>query len=130
GSANQIFEIGGSDKVSYAEIMRIYARHRGMHIRMIPVPVLTPYLSSLWLGLVTPLYARIGRKLIESIVHTTVVRDDSALAAFAVRPMGVEEAVRRSFASEEREFAETRWSDALSSAGEVPSWGGVRFGSR
>jgi hypothetical protein len=44
--------------------------------------------------------------------------------------MGVEEAVRRSFASEEREFAETRWSDALSSAGEAPSWGGVRFGSR
>ena len=65
---------------------------------MIPLPVLTPYLSSLWLGLVTPLYARIGRKLIESIVHPTVVRDDAALRTFAVRPMGVEEALRRAIA--------------------------------
>jgi hypothetical protein len=67
---------------------------------MIAVPVLTPYLSSLWLGLVTPLYARIGRKLIESIIHTTVVRDDVALSTFAVRPMGVEEAVARALAQE------------------------------
>ena len=129
-SEYRVYEIGGADQVTYADLMRAYARHRGTRLRMIPVPVLTPFLSSLWLGLVTPLYARIGRKLIESIVHTTVVRDGSALTAFAVRPMGVEEAVRRSFASEERGFAETRWSDALSSAGETPSWGGVRFGSR
>jgi hypothetical protein len=47
-------------------------------------------------------YARIGRKLIESIVHSTVVRDDSALTAFAVRPMGVEEAVRRALANDDR----------------------------
>ena len=40
---------------------------------MIPVPVLTPRLSSLWLGLVTPLYARVGRKLIDSLPHETVV---------------------------------------------------------
>jgi uncharacterized protein YbjT (DUF2867 family) len=129
-SGYRVYEIGGADRVTYADLMRAYARHRGMRLRMIPVPVLTPFLSSLWLGLVTPLYARIGRKLIESIVHTTVVRDDSALTAFAVRPMGVEEAVGRAFASEEREFAATRWSDALSSAGEAPSWGGVQFGSR
>ena len=68
--------------------MRVYARQRGLRLRMIPVPVLTPYLSSLWLGLVTPLYARIGRKLIESIVHPTVVRDDAALTAFADPPGG------------------------------------------
>ena len=130
GSANQIFEIGGSDKVSYAEIMRIYARHRGMHIRMIPVPVLTPYLSSLWLGLVTPLYARIGRKLIESIVHSTVVRDRSALGTFDIRPIGIDAAIGRALANEDRRFAATRWSDALSSSGDTHSWGGVQFGSR
>jgi hypothetical protein len=67
---------------------------------MIPVPVLTPFLSSLWLGLVTPLYARIGRKLTESIVHPTVVSDAAALTTFAVRPVGVEEAVRRALARE------------------------------
>ncbi len=126
----RVYEIGGADQVSYADIMRVYARQRGMRCRMIPVPVLTPFLSSLWLGLVTPLYARIGRKLIESIVHPTVVKDPSALTTFAVRPVGVEEAVRRALASEEEEFATTRWSDALSSSGDLPSWGGVQFGSR
>lgn len=94
-SEYRVYEIGGADQVTYADIMRTYARQRGMRLRMISVPVLTPFLSSLWLGLVTPLYARIGRKLIESIVHSTVVRDDSALTAFAIRPMGIEEAVRR-----------------------------------
>ena len=126
----RIYEIGGADQVSYADIMRAYARQRGIRLRMIPVPVLTPYVSSLWLGLVTPLYARIGRKLIESIIHRTVVRDAAALEAFAVRPMGIVEAIRQAIVSEEREFAATRWSDALSSSGALPAWGGVQFGSR
>jgi uncharacterized protein YbjT (DUF2867 family) len=129
-SRHQVYEIGGADVVSYADIMRAYARQRGIRLRMIPVPVLTPYVSSLWLGLVTPLYARIGRKLIESIVHSTVVRDPAALEAFPVRPIGIEEAIRSAIRSEEREAAETRWSDALSSSGRSPSWDGVRFGSR
>jgi len=110
--------------------MRTYARQRGIRFRMIAVPVLTPFLSSLWLGLVTPLYARVGRKLIESIVHPTVVRDDAALRIFALRPVGIEEAVRRALASEEEHYAATRWSDAISSSGEPPSRGGVRLGSR
>ena len=50
---SRIFEIGGPDKVCYGDIMREYARQRGLFRAMIPVPVLTPYLSSLWLGLVT-----------------------------------------------------------------------------
>lgn len=107
-SSYRIYEIGGMDQVSYADIMRTYARHRGLRIRMIPVPVLTPYLSSLWLGLVTPLYARIGRKLIESIVHSTVVRDNSALDIFDIRPIGVDEAVRKALANEEWQVAATR----------------------
>ena len=127
---SRTFEIGGADRVSYADIMRAYARRRGKRLLMIPVPLLTPYVSSLWLGLVTPLYARIGRKLIESVVHSTVVSDRSALTSFSIRPMGMEEAVQRALVNEDREFAATRWSDALSSAGERRSWGGVRFGSR
>lgn len=95
---------------------------------MLPVPVLTPYLSSLWLGLVTPLYARVGRKLIQSIVNSTVVRNDDALKAFAVRPMGVDDAVRRAIAADEAEQAATRWSDALSSGGRQRSWDGTTFG--
>ena len=129
-SQYRVYEIGGADQVSYADIMLAYARQRGIRLRMISVPVLTPYVSSLWLGLVTPVYARIGRKLIESIIHSTVVRDTAALEIFAVRPMGIEEAIRRAIVSEDREFAATRWSDALSSSGALPTWGGVQFGSR
>ena len=91
----RIYEIGGADRVSYADIMRAYARQRGLHPRMLPVPVLTPWLSSLWLGLVTPLYARIGRKLIESIIHPSVVEDPAAMSAFDIHPMGIDAAIER-----------------------------------
>jgi len=60
-SAYRVYEIGGADQMSYADVMRAYARMRGTRLMMIPVPVLTPFISSLWLGLITPLYARIGR---------------------------------------------------------------------
>ncbi len=126
----RIHEIGGADQVSYEGIMRAYAGQRGLRLRMLTVPILTPYVSSLWLGLITPLYARIGRKLIESIVHSTVVHDPSAHAAFAIRPMGVEAAIASAIAYEDQAFAATRWSDALSSSGESPAWGGVAFGTR
>ena len=98
----RIYEIGGADRVSYAYIMRAYARQRGLRIRMIRVPVLTPFLSSLWFSLVTPLYARIGRKLIESIVHSTVVRDKSALEVFDIRPMGIDESIAKSISAAAR----------------------------
>jgi uncharacterized protein YbjT (DUF2867 family) len=125
-----IYEIGGPDRVSYGAMMREYARQRGLRRLMISVPVLTPRLSSLWLGLVTPLYSRIGRRLVDSIRHPTVVRDDTALRAFTVRPLGAREAIARALRNEDREYAETRWSDSLSSAGSAPRWGGVRLGNR
>lgn len=125
-----IFEIGGADQVSYSDLMREYARQRGLPRLMIRVPVLTPRLSSLWLGLVTPLYARVGRKIVDSIRHPTVVHDTTALRRFPLRPIGMREAIARALRNEDREFAQTRWSDALSSGGPPASWGGVRFGSR
>jgi hypothetical protein len=130
GEGSQVFEIGGADQVSYAEIMREYARQRGLHRLLIPVPVLTPKLSSLWLGLTTPVYARVGRKLIEGVRNPTVVTDDAALRAFDVRPMNLSEAIARAMRNEDRKFALTRWSDAISSAGHPKSWGGAKFGSR
>lgn len=125
-----VFEIGGPERSTYGGLMKEYARQRGLRRLMIPVPVLTPGLSSLWLGLITPVYSRVGRKLIDSLKNETVVTDDAALSAFPIRPRGVREAVERALANEDREFAITRWSDALSSSGETRSWGGVRFGSR
>ena len=125
-----IIEVGGADRVSYEDIMREYARQRNLRRIMISVPVLTPRLSSLWLGLVTPVYARIGRKLVDSIRNPTVVRDPIALKLFAIRPQGVREIIARAIANEDRDFAATKWSDAWSSHGDESSWGGVRFGNR
>ncbi len=131
GAENAVFEIGGADRVSYLGIMREYAEQRGLRRLIIRVPVLTPWLSSLWLGLVTPVYARVGRQLIESIRNETVVSNDEALRAFpGIRPRGVREAIARAIVNEDEQFAVTRWSDALSSSGPSRSWGGERFGSR
>ncbi len=88
-----IYEIGGSDQVSYGGLMREYARQRGLRRLVISVPFLTPRLSSLWLGLVTPLYVRVGRKLIDSIRHATVVEDNRALRVFNIVPCGYREAM-------------------------------------
>ena len=92
----QFLKIGGPDQVSYGEIMQEYARQCGLRRWMIPVPVLTPRLSSLWLGLVTPIYARVGRKLIESMRNPTLVRDKSALTTFDIKPKGLREVHRES----------------------------------
>ena len=130
GADSEVFEIGGADQASYRDIMAEYARQRGLKRYFIPVPVLTPGLSSLWLGLVTPIYARVGRKLIDSLRNDTVVQDNQALTVFPVQPRSLREAIERALVNEDREFAETRWSDALSSSGAPSSWGGVRVGSR
>jgi uncharacterized protein YbjT (DUF2867 family) len=100
--ASKIFEIGGSDRVSYGGLMREYARQRGLKRLVISVPLLTPRLSSLWLGLVTPLYVRVGRKLIDSIRHSTVVEDPSALTEFDIRPCGFREAISAAINTDKR----------------------------
>ena len=127
---SQIFEIGGNDQVSYRDIMEEYARQRGLRRIMISVPVITPRLSSLWLALITPVYARTGRKLVDSIRNPTIVRDAAALSAFNIRPLGMSAAIAAALRNEDQEFAATRWSDSLSAAGAQPTWAGVRFGNR
>jgi hypothetical protein len=77
----------------------------------------------------TPVYASIGRDLIESLRNDTLVRNGSAREAFSIRPRGVSQAIERALANEDREFAETRWSDALS-AHQGRNWGGVTLGQR
>ncbi len=129
-SSSCVLEIGGPDQVSYGDIMREYARQRGLHRWLISVPVLTPRLSSLWLGLVTPVYARVGRELVESLRNPTIVQDQTAQQAFSVRPRGLRAAIARALVNEDQELAQTRWSDALSASRGLRNWAGVKFGSR
>lgn len=128
---SQVYEIGGSEQTSYGGIMREYAKQRGLTRWMLPVPVLTPYISSLWLGLVTPLFARVGRKLVASICNPTIVRDDRARQHFDIHPMGLEDAIATALRNEDSDFASTRWSDSVSvQAMRKPNYAGVRFGNR
>jgi uncharacterized protein YbjT (DUF2867 family) len=116
---NPIYEIGGADRMSYGDLMREYARQRGLRRLMLPVPALTPWLSSLWLGLVTPLYARVGRRLIDSIEHPTVVTSDAARRDFRVVPGDIRSAMGRALGGEPRLCCEA--SPAL-----LAAWAGPR----
>ena len=128
--SSHVYEVGGSDVISYRRVMASYARQRGLKRYMIPVPVLTPRLSSLWLGLVTPVYSRIGRKLIDSLRHPSLVKNHGAMEDFKVQPMNISDSIAQAISNEDREFAQTRWSDAQSSSGDRHHWGGVKLGSR
>ena len=85
--AGGIFEIGGPVVVSYGDMMREYARLRGLRRWLVPVPVLTPHLSGLWLALVTPAQARVGRALVEGLRNATIVRSPVAREVFPIEPM-------------------------------------------
>jgi uncharacterized protein YbjT (DUF2867 family) len=126
-----VVEIGGSDRVSYLDLMREYASQRGLRRTFIRVPLLTPWLSGRWLGLVTPVYARVGQKLIDGVRNETVVTSPLAGELFpGIAPRGMRESIALALSNEDRELAETRWSDARSSIGRAQPWGGRSLGSR
>jgi hypothetical protein len=98
-------EIGGPDVVTYGEMLDRMARALGRRPRpKLPVPLLTPQLSSYWIGLVTPVDVGVARPLVEGLSTPTTVTDPSGARLFSVEPLGVDEALRRALA-EERETA-------------------------
>lgn len=98
---SRIFEIGSTEVATYGGLIQEYARLRNMRRWLVSVPVLTPYLSSLWLGLVTPATAEVGRHLIEGLRNPTVVRDKSALQQFSVKPMSIRQAMKQALECED-----------------------------
>lgn len=99
----RIFEIGSEDVTTYGDMIREYARQKGLRRWLISVPVLTPYLSSLWLALVTPAAFEVGRHLIEGLKNPTVVRDRAALDLFTIKPMGIREAIQKALGEDKAE---------------------------
>ncbi len=108
-----IVEIGGPDILSYGDMMRGYARIRGLHRLMIPVPVLTPRLSSYWVNLISPVPAGIARPLIEGLRNEVVVRDSRPAAAFGFEPHSYVTALRRAMDRTSPDGVESTWFDAL-----------------
>ena len=116
-SAGEIIEIGGQDVLTYGDMMLGYAEARGLTRRLIPVPALTPRLSSYWVHWVTPVPAGIARPLIEGLRNEVIVRSDTAPRLFPeIKPLGYQEAVELALEKLERGEIETIWSDALASS--------------
>ena len=108
-----VYEAGGTDVVTYSEMMEAYAEVAGLpHRWLIRVPLLTPRLSSHWVGLVTPVPVPLARELVESLVNEVVVEGRSATAAFSVQPMGLREAISRALAATQEGNVATSFSDA------------------
>ncbi len=124
-----IFEIGGRDRVSYTGIMRAYARHRGLRRRLVATPLLSPTASRLFLSLLTPGHGHVAGAMVESLRNETVVNAPDALKTFSVAPRGLGDAIAQALVNEDREFAETLWSDAFS-PGQRLRWSGLAFGRR
>ena len=100
-SAGREIQIGGPDVLSYGQMLDRMADVLGRpHRPKVPVPFLTPRLSSLWIGLVTPVDAGVARPLIEGLSTPTVVTDPSGMALFDVRPVSFDEALRRAHAED------------------------------
>jgi uncharacterized protein YbjT (DUF2867 family) len=94
-------QIGGPDVLSYGQMLDRMALALGVPRRLrIPVPLITPWLSSLWIGLVTPVDAGIARPLVEGLAAPTVVTDSSGMAQFDIQPIGFDEALRRALADD------------------------------
>jgi len=100
-SSGREVQIGGSDVLTYAEMLDRMALAMGIRPRpKLPVPFVTPWLSSLWLGLVTPVDTKVARPLVEGLTTATVVTDTSGAAPFAIAPEPFDLALRRALEEE------------------------------
>ncbi|GAB4234485.1 MAG: SDR family oxidoreductase [Acidobacteriota bacterium] len=118
-AAGGIFDIGGKDVLSYEALFRLYAKLRGLRRRVIKVPLLSPRLSSYWIGLVTPLPPHVGRLLIEGLRNEVVCRDQEARRFFGIEPLSAEEAMARALDRYRQHDVETTWFGAFSASGAV-----------
>ena len=121
-SSGEIIEIGGAQVVTYGEMMTGYAQARGLKRWMVPVPVLTPRLSSYWVHLVTPVPASIAQPLIQGLRNENIVRSDLSRRLFPhIQPMNYQRAVELALEQLNAGNVETTWSDALvTSQGDLP----------
>ena len=92
-TTGKIFDIGGPERLTYQEMMRQYAAYLNKNLFVIEIPFLTTRLSSYWVDLITPVKASLARPLIDSLVHDTVVKDDSITKLIPLKLKTVREAI-------------------------------------
>ncbi len=109
-----IVEIGGADRLSFADMLYGYAAVRGLRRIILPVPVLAPSLAAMWVVRVTPIPRQLAEPLVEGIVHPVVADTTKAQQLFPdIHPMPYTQAVERALARMSEHAVESRWSDAL-----------------
>ncbi len=120
GSIGKTIEIGGADVLTYRQMLKAYARIRGLRRWLLSVPVLTPRLSSHWVNLVTPIPTNFARPLIEGLSSPVVVTNDLAGQLFpSIKPSGYREAVRVALEGIDLNMVETNWAGSLQSSAYV-----------
>ncbi|MEQ8836337.1 MAG: SDR family oxidoreductase, partial [Lacipirellulaceae bacterium] len=120
----QTIEVGGPDVLPYQQLMQVCAKELGLRRRVIvPLPVLTPRLSSLWISLVTPVNYRIARPLADGLRNRVVVTKNPAQDLMPHEPLSVKEAIHRSVQRTKSGEVPTRWSAAGPIPGD-PDWAG------
>jgi uncharacterized protein YbjT (DUF2867 family) len=113
-SIGRVIEVGGPTHLTYADMLMVYARERGLKRMLIRTPVYAPRLSAYWVHMVTPIHWRIVLPLIEGLRANLIVRDDSAEKLFPqIQPIDFKTAVHLALGRIQRDDVETSWSDAL-----------------
>ena len=107
------FDIGGPEAITYKEMLQRFAKLRGLHRWIVPVPVLTPRLSSYWLIFVTSTNFPLAQALIDSLKHDAVCKDHSILDIIPHQCLTYEEALKRAFAKIEQNAVLSSWKDAM-----------------
>ena len=114
---NKIIEIGGKDILTYGEMIKEYAKIRNLKRFLIPIPILTPKLSSYWVHWTTPLSANVTRPLVEGLKNESIVKNDSAQEYFSnIKLLSYKESVIKAISNFNNKSIETSWSDSLSSS--------------
>jgi len=114
---NEIIEIGGENILSYGDMIKEYAIVRKLKRYLIPVPVLTPTLSSYWVHWTTPLSANITRPIVQSLKNESIVKNNIALKYFPnIKLASYKQSLEIALEKLNNEIVETSWSDSLSSS--------------
>jgi uncharacterized protein YbjT (DUF2867 family) len=126
---SRIYEIGGSDVLTYREMMLRYASIRGLRRAIIVVPFFTPKLSSYWVHLITPVAARLAQPLIAGLHNEVIVRDQSARFDLPeIVPGAFDDAVRAALDRSRLADRETTWFDAFAAHAPDRDFGGIEEG--
>jgi uncharacterized protein YbjT (DUF2867 family) len=111
----RIFEIGGPEQLAYEELLRRYARYRGLRRFIVPVPFLSLRLSSLWLFFIANTSFPVARALVDSLMHETICRDDCVRSLVPQTLLSYDEALEKAFARIAQNRVPSHWDDALAS---------------